>query len=146
MSKKSFRVIAPLVGATTASIAFAASAHADAEDPLLGSTTALVLGGTGQPTPSTAYVDAIESLYLKPLGFADSASICDMVASVPCDGSLQVLTTPEVFEFGPSSLQGESDLIAAVEAEYATGAISAEHPLTIFAYSQSAIEPRPNMY
>jgi hypothetical protein len=52
---------------------------------------------------------------------------------------LQALTTPEVFEFGPSSLQGEADLIAAVEAEYATGAISAEHPLTIFAYSQSAI-------
>jgi hypothetical protein len=52
---------------------------------------------------------------------------------------LQVLTTPEVFEFGPSSLQDESDLIAAVQGEYAAGAISADHPLTIFAYSQSAI-------
>ncbi|UMB71278.1 PE-PPE domain-containing protein [Mycobacterium paraterrae] len=130
---------APIIGAVGAAIALSVPAFADADDPLYGSTTALVLGGTGQPTPSTAYVDAVESLYLKPLGFADSASICDMVFSVPCDGSLQVLTTPEVFEFGPSSLQGEADLIAAVEAEYATGAISADHPLTIFAYSQSAI-------
>jgi hypothetical protein len=56
---------------------------------------------------------------------------------------LQVLTTPEVFEFGPSSLQDETDIISAVEAEYAaglvTGDISADHPLTVFAYSQSVI-------
>lgn len=132
-------VMAPIVGATGVSIALSVPAFADAEDPLSGSTTAIFLGGTGMPSPSTAYVDAAESLYLKPLGFADAASICDMVFSVPCDAPLQALTTPEVFEFGPSSLQGEADLIAAVEAEYATGAISAEHPLTIFAYSQSAI-------
>ena len=136
---KRVRAMAPIVGATGVSIALSVAAHADVDDPLAGSTTAIFLGGTAEPTPSTAYVDAVESLYLKPLGFADAASICDMVASVPCDAPLQVLTTPEVFEFGPSSLQDESDLIAAVEAEYAAGAISADHPLTIFAYSQSAI-------
>ena len=136
---KRFCVMAPIIGATAVSIASAMPAHADAADPLSGSTTAIFLGGTAEPTPSTAYVEAAESLYLKPLGFADAASICDMMGSVPCDAPLQVLTTPEVFEFGPSSLQDESDLIAAVEAEYATGAICADHPLTIFAYSQSAI-------
>ncbi len=136
---KSLRVVAPIVGAAGLAIALSVSAYADDSDPLSGSITAIVLGGTAEPTPSTAYVDAAESLYLRPLGFADAASICDMVGSVPCDASLQVLTTPEVFEFGPSSLQDESDLIAAVEAEYATGAINADHPLTIFAYSQSAI-------
>ncbi len=136
---KRFCVMAPIIGATAVSIASAMPAHADADDTLSGSTTAIFLGGTAEPTPSTAYVEAAESLYLKPLGFADAASICDMMGSVPCDAPLQVLTTPEVFEFGPSSLQDESDLIAAVEAEYATGAISADHPLTIFAYSQSAI-------
>ena len=130
---------APIIGAVGAAIVLSVPAYADADDPLSGSTTAIFLGGTGMPSPSTAYVETAESLYLKPLGFADAASICDMVFSVPCDAPLQALTTPEVFEFGPSSLQGESDLIAAVEAEYATGAISAEHPLTIFAYSQSAI-------
>jgi hypothetical protein len=137
--RKCLCVMAPIIGATAVSIASAMPAHADADDPLSGSTTAIFLGGTAEPTPSTAYVEAAESLYLKPLGFADAASICDMVGSVPCDAPLQVLTTPEVFEFGPSSLQDESDLIAAVEAEFATGAIRADHPLTIFAYSQSAI-------
>jgi PE-PPE domain-containing protein len=132
-------VTAPILGLAGAAIALSVPAYADADDPLSGSTTAIFLGGTGMPSPSTAYVETAESLYLKPLGFADAASICDMVFSVPCDAPLQALTTPEVFEFGPSSLQGEADLIAAVEAEYATGAISAEHPLTIFAYSQSAI-------
>lgn len=130
---------APIIGAVGAAIVLSVPAFADSQDPLSGSTTAIFLGGTGMPSPSTAYVDAAESLYLKPLGFADAATICDMAFSVPCDAPLQALTTPEVFEFGPSSLQGEADLIAAVEAEYATGAISAEHPLTIFAYSQSAI-------
>jgi hypothetical protein len=135
----SLRVIAPIVGAAGVSIALCAPAHADVDDPLLGSVNAILLGGTAQPTPSTAYVEAADSLYLQPLGFAGGASICDMVGNLPCDGSLQVLTTPEVFEFGPSSLQDETDLVYAVEAEYHTGAISADHPLTIFAYSQSAI-------
>ncbi len=136
---KRVRVMAPIVGATGVSIALSVAAHADVEDPLAGSTTAIFLGGTAEPTPSTAYVDAAESLYLKPLGFADAASICDMVGTVPCDAPLQVLTTPEVFEFGPSSLQDETDIISAVEAEYAAGDISADHPLTVFAYSQSVI-------
>jgi hypothetical protein len=131
-------VVAPIVGAVGISIALAGSAHAD-DDPLSGSTTAIFLGGTAEPTPSTAYVDAAESLFLKPLGFADAASICDMVGSAPCDAPLQVLTTPEVFEFGPSSLQDETDIISGVEAEFATGHITADHPLTVFAYSQSVI-------
>jgi len=136
---KSLRIVAPIIGATGVSIALAVSAHADADDPLLGSTNAIFLGGTAEPTPSTAYVEAADKLYLEPLGFAGGASICDMVGSLPCDGSLQVLTTPEVFEFGPSSLQDETDIISAVEAEYAAGDMSATDPLTVFAYSQSAL-------
>jgi PE-PPE domain len=73
------------------------------------------------------------------LGFADAASICDMVGSAPCDAPLQVLTTPEVFEFGPSSLQDETDIISAVEAEFAAHHMSPSDPLTVFAYSQSAL-------
>jgi hypothetical protein len=138
---KRLRVMAPILAATGMSIALSATVHADIDvtDPLLGSTTAIFLGGTGQPTPSTAYVDTAESLFLKPLGFADAASICDMVASAPCDAPLQVLTTPEVFEFGPASLQDETDIISAVEAQYAAGDMSVDHPLTVFAYSQSVI-------
>ncbi len=138
---KSLRVAAPIVVATGVFVALSASAHADVDvtDPLLGSTTAIFLGGTAQPTPSTAYVDAAESLFLKPLGFADAASICDMVGSAPCDAPLQVLTTPEVFEFGPASLQDETDIISAVEAAYAAHEMSPTDPLTVFAYSQSVI-------
>ena len=138
---KSLRVVAPIVGATGVSIALSVAAHADVDvyDPLSGSTKAIFLGGTAEPTPSTAYVDAADSLYLQSLGFAGGTSICDMAGNLPCDGSLQVLTTPEVFEFGPSSLQDETNIVYAVEAEYNAGAMSADHPLTVFAYSQSAI-------
>jgi hypothetical protein len=138
---KSLRVIAPIVGVTGVSIALSMSAHADVDvsDPLSGSTNAIFLGGTAEPTPSTAYVDAAEKLYLEPLGFSAASSICDMVATAPCDAPLQVLTTPEVFEFGPASLQDETDIISAVEAEYAAGDMSATDPLTVFAYSQSVI-------
>jgi hypothetical protein len=138
---KSLRVIAPIVGATGVSIALSVSAHADVDvnDPLLGSTNAIFLGGTAEPTPSTAYVEAADKLYLEPLGFAGGASICDMAGNLPCDGSLQVLTTPEVFEFGPSSLQDETNLVYAIEAEYNAGEMSPTDPLTVFAYSQSAI-------
>ena len=141
---KSLRVVAPIVGATGVLIALSVSAHADvdlvaSDDPLLGSTNAIFLGGTAEPTPSTAYVEAADKLYLEPLGFAGGASICDMAGNLPCDGSLQVLTTPEVFEFGPSSLQDETNLVYAIEAEYNAGEMSPTDPLTVFAYSQSAI-------
>src|ERR1700712_358453 len=104
---KSLRVLAPTLGAAGVSIALSVSGHADVDvyDPLLGSSNAIFLGGTAEPTPSTAYVDAAEKLYLEPLGFSAASSICDMAGNLPCEGSLQVLTTPEVFEFGPSSLQ-----------------------------------------
>ena len=141
---KSLHVVAPMVGAAGISVALSVSAHADvdlvaSDDPLSDSTNAIILGGTGEPTPSTDYVDAAESLYLQPLGFSDAGTICDMVATAPCDAPLQVLTTPELFEFGPSSLQDETDIISAVEAEYAAGNVSASDPLTVFAYSQSVI-------
>jgi PE-PPE domain len=138
---KNLRVVAPIVGATGVSIALSVSAYADVDldDSLSGSTNAIFLGGTAEPTPSTAYVEAADLLYLQSLGFAGGTTICDMAGNLPCDGSLQVLTTPEVFEFGPSSLQDETNLVYAVEAEYNAGAMSAEHPLTVFAYSQSAI-------
>ena len=136
---KSVGAVLPTIGAAGVLLALSVPAHADNEDPLLHSSTAIFLGGTGQPTPSTAYVETAESLFLKPLGFADATSICDIMGTAPCDAPLQVLTTPEVFEFGPSSLQGETDLVSAVEAAYKAGEMSSSDPLTIFAYSQSAI-------
>ncbi|MBV8862794.1 MAG: PE-PPE domain-containing protein [Mycobacterium sp.] len=121
-------------------------AHAEvtllsADDPLSESDTAIILGGTTEPTPSTAFAQAVEDLYLHPLGFDDGATystVCDMVGTDPCSAPLQVLTTPELIQQGPSSLTAASDIVLAVENEYNAGDFSAEHPLTIFGYSQSA--------
>jgi hypothetical protein len=126
-----------------ASVLNSAAAHADVDDPLAGSDTAIILGGTGEPTPSTAFAQAAEDLYLHPLGFDDGATgstVCDMIGTDPCAAPLQVLTTPELFQQGLSSLTGADDVTLAVENEFNAdpGAFSAEHPLTIFGYSQSA--------
>jgi PE-PPE domain len=119
------------------------AAHADPDDPLAGSDTAIILGGTTEPTPSTAFAQAAENLFLNPLGFdggATSSTVCDMVGTDPCAAPLQVLTTPELIQQGPSSLTAADDVVLAVENEFTAnpGAFSAEDPLTIFGYSQSA--------
>jgi hypothetical protein len=121
------------------------AAHADDTllGPLSGSDTAIILGGTTQPTPSTAFAQAAENLFLHPLGFdggATSSTVCDMIGTDPCAAPLQVLTTPELIQQGPSSLTAADDVVLAVENEFTAnpGAFSAEDPLTIFGYSQSA--------
>jgi hypothetical protein len=126
-----------------ASAASLQAAHADADDPLAGSDTAIILGGTFESTPSTSFAQAAEDLYLHPLGFDDgatSSTVCDMVGTDPCAAPLQVLTTPELIQQGPSSLTDADDVTLAVKNEFTAnpGAFSAEHPLTIFGYSQSA--------
>jgi len=125
------------------SVLTAASAFGDSDDPLSGSDTAIILGGTFESTPSTSFAQAAENLYLHPLGFDDgatSSTVCDMVGTDPCAAPLQVLTTPELIQQGPSSLTDADDVVLAVENEFTAnpGAFSAEDPLTIFGYSQSA--------
>ena len=133
------------VGATfgVASVLNSAAAYADAGDPLAGSDTAIILGGTGEPMPSTEFAQAAEDLYLHPLGFDDGATgstVCDMIGTDPCAAPLQVLTTPELFQQGPGSFADADDVVLAVENEFNAdpGAFSADHPLTVFGYSQSA--------
>ena len=126
-----------------ASAASLQAAHAYADDSLAGSDTAIILGGTTEPTPSTAFAQAAEDLYLHPLGFDDGATgstVCDMIGTDPCAAPLQVLTTPELIQQGPSSLTAADDVTLAVENEFNAnpGAFSAEDPLTIFGYSQGA--------
>jgi hypothetical protein len=124
-----------------ASAASLQAAHADADDPLAGSDTAIILGGTLESTPSTSFAQAAEDLYLHPLGFDDGATystVCDMVGTDPCAAPLQVLTTPELIQ--QSNLTDADDVTLAVENEFNANphAFSPEHPLTIFGYSQSA--------
>jgi PE-PPE domain-containing protein len=124
-------------------------AHADdillsaGGDPLSGSDTAIILGGTTEPTPSLAFAQAAENVYLHALGFdggATYSTVCDMTGTDPCAAPLQVLTTPELIQQGPSSLTAADEVTLAVENEFNADpkAFDAEHPLTIFGYSQSA--------
>ncbi|HEU0191739.1 MAG TPA: PE-PPE domain-containing protein [Mycobacterium sp.] len=131
-------VSAPITGLVHADLKLLA-----AEGPLAGSETALILGGTTEPTPSPEFARTAEDLFLHPLGFDGGATdslVCTMNGTDPCSAPLQVLTTPELVQQGPSSLTGASNVVLAVENEFAAnpGAFSAEHPLTIFGYSQSA--------
>ncbi|OBY33158.1 PE protein [Mycolicibacter kumamotonensis] len=111
--------------------------------PLAGSVTALILGGTTEPTPSPQFARTAENLFLNPLGFnggSTDSTVCYMDGTDPCSAPLQVLTTPELIQQGPSSLTGASAIVLAVQNEFNAnpGAFDAEHPLTIFGYSQSA--------
>jgi hypothetical protein len=140
-----YKLLAPVaaVGAIVG-VAYALnSPAAHADDSLAGSDTAIILGGTTEPTPSTAFAQAAENLFLHPLGFdggATGSTVCDMVGTDPCAAPLQVLTTPELIQQGPSSFTAAEDVVLAVENEFNAdpGAFDAEHPLTIFGYSQSA--------
>ena len=136
---KKFAAVGLFVG--VASVLSNPAAYAD--DPLSGSDTAIILGGTTEPTPSTAFAQAAENLFLNPLGFdggATSSTVCDMIGTDPCAAPLQVLTTPELIQQGPSSLTAADDVVLAVENEFSANptAFSASDPLTIIGYSQSA--------
>ena len=104
------------------SVLTAAFALGDAGDPLTGSDTAIILGGTFESTPSTTFAQTAENLYLHPLGFDDGATystVCDMVGTDPCAAPLQVLTTPELVQQDPSTLADAEDVTLAVENEFA---------------------------
>jgi hypothetical protein len=142
-----FATVGLLAGA--AGLLSCQAAHADADDALVlpqslaGSDYAIILGGTTEPHPSTAFAHAAENLYLHALGFDNGAmnsTVCDIVAFGPCDAPLQVLTTPELIQQGPSSITAANDLVLAVQNEFTVypGHFTPEDPLTIFGYSQSA--------
>ncbi len=130
-------------GAVTNALIRAEAALLSATGPLSGSETALILGGTTEPTPSPEFARTAENLFLNPLGFNDGSigsTVCYMDGTDPCSAPLQVLTTPELIQQGPSSLTAASDIVLAVQHEFTAnpGAFDADHPLTIFGYSQSA--------
>ncbi len=88
----------------------------------LGDGTALIMGGTSIPQPSQLYLDATNTLYLEPLGFG---------------GSLQSLFTPENIS-STSQARGEQILDSTILQKIASGDVSAQNPLVVFGYSQSA--------
>ncbi|WP_230987212.1 PE-PPE domain-containing protein [Mycolicibacter heraklionensis] len=136
-------LMAAAAGVATSQPVHAAATLLSATGPLAGSQTALILGGTTQPTPSPEFARSAENLFLNPLGFnggSTGSMVCYMDGTDPCSAPLQVLTTPELIQQGPSSLTAASAIVLAVENQFNAnpGAFDAEHPLTIFGYSQSA--------
>jgi hypothetical protein len=90
--------------------------------------TALILGGTGLPTPPQSYVDAVKNLYLVPGGYGAY--------------SPQVLTTPEQaypitgvnsLPVDTSAAQGVTILDSAINQQIAAG-----NHIVVFGYSQGA--------
>ena len=85
---------------------------------------ALIMGGSGVPTPTQQYADTAADLYLQPNGFGSTT---------------EVLTTPELFVNREwSETQGAADLIDAIQRAIADGSVSAGNPLYAFGYSQSS--------
>ncbi|CAJ1494403.1 PE-PPE domain-containing protein [[Mycobacterium] kokjensenii] len=88
----------------------------------LGDGTALIMGGTSIPQPSQLYLDATFTTYLEPFGFG---------------GTLQSLFTPENTS-ATSQVRGAQILDSTILQKIADGGVSAENPLVVFGYSQSA--------
>jgi hypothetical protein len=114
---------------TIAAAAAMASAVMIAFNPTAAAAdTALILGGTGLPTPPQSYVDAVENLYLAPNGYGAY--------------SPQVLTTPEQaypitgvnsLPVDTSAAQGVTILDSAINQQIAAG-----NHVVVFGYSQGA--------
>lgn len=85
------------------------------------------MGASGVPTPTPGYAETASALYLEPSGFS---------------GTTEVLTTPELFtsltQRQLSESPGAAILTQAIEQKLADGAVSAQQPLYVFGYSQSA--------
>lgn len=88
----------------------------------LGDGTAFLMGGTGVPQPSDAYLDAADTLFLKPHGFT---------------GDLVSLWTPENVS-STSRAVGTQILYNAVTEKLEGGGVDAEHPVVVLGYSQSS--------
>jgi hypothetical protein len=111
--------------ATAVMIAFSPTAAA--------ADTALILGGTGLPTPPQSYVDAVEHVYLIPRGLGGYTP--------------QVVTTPEQaypitgvnsISVDTSAAQGVTALDDAIKTQLAAGPDPANNHVVVFGYSQGA--------
>jgi hypothetical protein len=109
----------PASGVQTRAVGLTSGEHADSP---LGDGTALLMGGTSIPQPGDRYLDAANTLYLQPHGF---------------DGTLQSLYTPETSS-STSVTEGEQILDSTILEKLHNGDFSADDPLVVFGYSQSA--------
>jgi hypothetical protein len=102
-----------------------------AEAKLLANDIALIMGGTGVPTPDTEYINDVESLYLTPQ-FSnytpEPVTTPEQFCPIVCNPAEPYLT------FGQSVDQGVVDLNNAIDAAFQQGA----NNVAVLGYSQSA--------
>ncbi|HEX7321379.1 MAG TPA: PE-PPE domain-containing protein [Mycobacterium sp.] len=111
--------VTPVTGTRTIAVQLTSGTSADTP---LGDGTALLMGGTSIPQPSQLYLDAADTLYLQSRGFT---------------GTLQSLFTPE--DASPTSeARGEQILDSTILQKFDSGDVSAQNPVVVFGYSQSA--------
>ncbi|MEB3051522.1 PE-PPE domain-containing protein [Mycolicibacter sp. MYC123] len=102
-------------------------------DSSLGGGTAFVLGPSGIPNPTQAYADQMERLYLAPLGFTGTTQVLDTPEA------LYPITGVKSLPFDTSVAQGQQILENAIMNQIATGNVSADNPVVVFGWSQSAV-------
>ena len=105
----------------------------DTADSALGDGTALVIGGSGLPDPPPAYVNAVDQLYLEPLGFTGTAEPLDTPEG------LYPATGVHSLPYDTSAAEGQQILDSAILGQIATGNVSADNPVVVFGLSQSSI-------
>ncbi|MBS9535279.1 PE-PPE domain-containing protein [Mycobacterium sp. M1] len=102
-------------------------------DSPLGNGVAFVIGGSGTPVPSQAYVDAANTLYLAPRGFTGDAQ-----AFFTPEG-LQPTTGVKTLPFDTSEAQGQQILDESILRQITGGGVSAENPIVVWGWSQSSV-------
>lgn len=102
-------------------------------DSPLGGGTALIMGGSGMPTPGQAYADMVNELYLEPLGFTGTTQILSTPAA------LYPFLGPFTETFDRSAEEGGEILVAAILDQIAGGQVDADNPVVVFGWSQSAV-------
>ena len=122
-------LVAGLIGASPAASSLTAPGQADVALTAVGtdlstSGIALIMGPSMIPTPGEQFADAVNELFLQPHGFA---------------GALEVLTTPaSPYQLDNSLAAGTEIVVDRVQSLIESGDVDADHPVTIFGYSQSA--------
>jgi hypothetical protein len=99
----------------------------------LSASTALILGGTGLPTPPQSYVDAVHNLYLAPYGYGAYAP-----QAFTTPEQAYPLTWPNSLSADDSVAQGVSILDSAIKEQLAAGTDPTDNHVVVFGYSQGA--------
>ncbi|MHA7650633.1 PE family protein [Mycobacterium sp. ML4] len=116
-----------LLGVSTPGVAVGAGLHAAPSSPPPKPLVALVMGGTGDPSPPSTYVKAVDTLFIQP----NRAGAIPQVVFTP--EQLYPLTGVRSLPFDTSVGQGVAILHDAVLQQLGSG-----NHVTVFGYSQSA--------